>query len=115
MAGERRIGVVGVLVGVLMVAIVIVVALVIFRPARPKSEPAPQLNVPIERAKKIKCLAQLNKVNTAIQLYGAENGNYPSRLEDLTVLSSADLICPVSNRAYLYDSESGRASCPGHD
>ena len=115
MAGDRRIGFTGILAGVLIMAAVTVVALVVFRPSRPKNEPAPHLSVPIERANNIKCLAQLHKITTAIQVYGAENGKYPGRLEDLTVLSPSDLICPVSNRAYAYDSLSGRVSCPGHD
>ena len=115
MAGDRRIGVVGVLAGVLVLVGVTAVALVVFLPHRPKSAPAPQLSVPIERANNVKCVVQMKKINTAIQMHGSENGKYPGRLEDLTVLSSSDLICPVANRPFLYDSVAGRVSCPGHD
>ena len=115
MAGDRRIGAVGVLVGVVMLACVIVVGLIVFRPARPKSVPQPQLEVPIERANAVKCIVQLNKVNAAIQMYAAENGKYPDRLSDMKILSPSDLNCPVSNRVYIYDANTGRASCSGHD
>jgi len=115
MANNPRIGPAGVLIGAVMLTCVIVAGLIIFRPSRPKSEAAPRLNTPIERASNIKCVSQLRKINTAIQMYGAENGKYPDRLQDLTVLSASDLICPVSNRPYSYDPAAGRASCPGHD
>jgi hypothetical protein len=114
MAGDRRIGIVGIMAGVMVLAGVTAVALVVFLPHRPKSGSSPELSVPIERANNVKCVVQMNKINTALQMYGAENGKYPGRLEDLTVLSSSDLICPVSSRPFLYDSVAGRASCPGH-
>jgi hypothetical protein len=115
MANDRRVGVAGVLVGVFILACVTVLGFIVFRPARPKSEPAPQLYVPIERANNVKCVVQLNKINATIQMYGAENGKYPDRLQDLTDLSPSDLNCPVSNRVYKYDPATGRATCPGHD
>jgi hypothetical protein len=115
MAGDRRLSVTGVVAGVLILIAVIVVAIILFWPAKPKTEPSSTLSVPIERAKNIQCLTQLRKVTAAIQMSAAENGKYPGRLQDLDVLSGTDLICPVSNRAYRYDSISGRVSCPGHD
>ncbi len=79
MAGDRRINAAGVLAGVLMLLVAAFVAMVVFRPSRPKSEPAPELSVPMERAGNLKCLVQLNRIKAAIQMYGAENGNYPGR------------------------------------
>ncbi len=69
---------------------------------------------PIDRAKTVQCNALLKKINDAVRLYQIENNNLPMNLSDLRELSSSELYCPVTGKAYEYDVETGRVTCPGH-
>lgn len=115
MAGDRRINYVSVIIGALSLVLAIILAFVIFRPTTPKKVPSPVLNTPIERAQNLTCLARIRKVETAVQMYAAENGKYPDRLGAVAELADSDLVCPLTNRPYRYDPANGRVSCLGHD
>ena len=69
---------------------------------------------PIERARNVQCLAQIEKVDMQVQLYRVRHGQYPGNLEVLEDLSPEDLHCPVSQSPYGYDPQSGRITCPDH-
>lgn len=69
---------------------------------------------PIQRAKNVECLAQIEKIEMQVNLYSVQNGKYPENLGELDDLLESDLRCPVTGNAYLYDSESGRVSCQDH-
>jgi hypothetical protein len=115
MAGDRRVNYVSVVIGVVALVLGAILAFVIFRPLTPKNTPSPVLNAPIQRAQNLACRAQIRKVETAVQIYAAENGKYPDRLDAVEELSDSDLICPLTNRPYRYDPANGRVSCLGHD
>jgi hypothetical protein len=69
---------------------------------------------PVQRAKSVECLAQIRKLELQVQLHSVQSGRYPESLGMLEGLSESDLHCPVTHNYYLYDSQSGRVSCPDH-
>jgi len=69
---------------------------------------------PIQRAKNVECLAQIRKIETQVQLYSVQNGQYPESLGELEALKESDLRCPVTGNGFLYDPESGHVSCQDH-
>ena len=69
---------------------------------------------PIERARNVQCLAQIEKIDMQVQLYRVRHGQYPENLEDVEDLSPQDLRCPVTQSPYQYDPQSGRVACPDH-
>jgi competence protein ComGC len=69
---------------------------------------------PIKRARNVECLAQVKKVEMQVQIYSAQNGRYPESLDMVEGLSEPDLHCPVTQKHYQYDPQSGRISCPDH-
>lgn len=69
---------------------------------------------PIKRARNVECLAQVKKVEMHVQIHSVQNGRYPGSLDMVDDLSEADLRCPVTQKDYQYDPQSGRVSCPDH-
>jgi hypothetical protein len=101
-----------------LIAALLVIALMAFIAIRyfagqPGSETAGE-GSPIERARNVQCLAQIEKIEMQVQLYNVENGQYPGNLEVLEGLKQQDLRCPLTQNAYHYDPQSGRVSCPDH-
>ena len=77
--------------------------------------PAPgQAESPIQRAKNVECLAQIRKIETQVQFYSVQHGQYPASLGEVGGLLEEDLFCPVRGNRYLYDAESGRVACLDH-
>jgi len=79
-----------------------------------KGEEAGPVTAPIDRAKIIQCQSQIRRIETTVQMYYAENVQYPSSLRELEGLSEADFYCPVTNNPYEYNSITGRVTCSGH-
>ena len=69
---------------------------------------------PIERARNVQCLAQIEKAEMQVQLHRVKHGQYPENLDVVEDLSPQDLRCPVTQSPYQYDPQSGRVSCPDH-
>lgn len=63
------------------------------------------------------CQANLRAIDTAVQVYYAQKGDYPTSLTDLqnAGLLSVSLSCPQNQAAYTIDSTTHKAVCPnGH-
>ena len=97
----------------IITAIIAVIVLRMYTGAGGKGS-AINAQTPIDRAKTLQCNMLLKKMNDAVRLYQMENNNLPSSLSDIRELSSSELYCPVTGKAYEYDSETGRVTCPGH-
>jgi hypothetical protein len=80
----------------------------------PQGEGGEGAESPIQRARNVQCLAQIEKIEMEVQLYGVQHGHYPARLDMLGGLEQTDLYCPVTRTRYEYDPQSGKLSCPDH-
>lgn len=71
----------------------------------------------IDTAKAEDCRQRLTQIRTGIETYKTSNGTEanPSTLEDIGLGVSTDYFyCPVSGKAYIYDSAAGTVQCPTH-
>ena len=100
------------IMSLVVIAVVAFFAVVLLR--GPQGAGGAAAESPIQRAKNVQCLAQIEKIETEVQVYGAEHGQYPGRLDMLRGLEQTDLYCPVTNTRYEYNPQSGRVSCPDH-
>ncbi len=107
----RTYALIGFLVALVIVAILVYKAGILYTRG---SEGSQVVTSPIERANRTQCTAQIRKLQMAIQHYFSENGRYPANLVDLGDISSAELNCPVTGDAYIYDPERGMVMCPQH-
>ena len=96
----------------LMIALMVFLAIRIFA-VRQGTETSGR-GSPIERARNVQCLAQIEKIEMQVQLYGVRLGRHPETLEVLEGLGPDDLRCPVTRSPYQYDPQSGRIFCPDH-
>ncbi len=69
---------------------------------------------PPERANILRCKTQIKKIETAIQIYYAENSKYPDKLEDLDDIQAYETSCPITGQVYIYNPENGNVICPEH-
>jgi hypothetical protein len=65
--------------------------------------------VALERAKGVECQNNLQQLRAAIATYQANNGTFPSSLEELQ--SNVPLQCPVGGEPYTYDPSTGQVHC----
>lgn len=66
-------------------------------------------------AKEAACRANLRSLDSAIEVYYAEQGVYPSSLADVAQFAQSPMECPLDKAAYGYDPNTHRATCPhGH-
>ncbi len=104
------IGIVSLVISLLVVSILVITAMNRYTGTRSETV----VKQPVVRAQTINCLSKIRKVESAIQVYFIENGKYPEHLSDLTELSSDDLYCPLTGRAFSYSSITGKVFCPDH-
>ncbi|UCG93219.1 MAG: type II secretion system protein GspG [candidate division WOR-3 bacterium] len=97
----------------LLIAAILAFFAVTYYTGRGQEEAGP-VTAPIDRAKVLQCQSQVRKIETAVQMYYAENVTYPTGLRELEGLSETDLYCPVTNSPYDYNPSTGRVTCPGH-
>lgn len=73
---------------------------------------------PIDKAKRVQCIAQRRNIDTVIRMYNADKLKFPSSLSHLKDYSSdltdESFYCPVTRNPYNYDSQTGKVSCPDH-
>jgi len=100
------------IMSLLVIALIALFAVVYFRGKRGPESPSG--DSPIQRARNVQCLAQIKKIEMQVQLYSVQNGRYPEDLGMLEGLAEPDLRCPITQRHYQYDPQSGRVSCPDH-
>jgi hypothetical protein len=109
---SRGMAVITLVISMVIAALLVVVALSIF--TRRTSAGEDSVTGPIEKGRSIQCLAQRRGVETSLQLYRAEHGNYPAYLDDLTDLTGREFRCPATDTPYVYDQGAGKLVCPDH-
>ena len=109
---SRGMAVITLVIAMVLAALLVVIALRVFTRSAPTEEGG--VTAPIERGKSVQCLAQLRRVETSLQMYRAEHGRFPDKLDDLTDLSDEEFECPVTGVWYIYHRDAGKLSCPDH-
>ncbi|MBN2621258.1 type II secretion system protein GspG [candidate division WOR-3 bacterium] len=110
--GPRSLGVIPIAGSLVVVAFLIVLAVQIYGGGKGKDGQA--ITKPIEQASALQCRTQVRNLKTAIEMYCAENGQYPADLQELGNVGEDMLYCPVTRSAYFYDPQTGRVWCPDH-
>jgi len=103
---------ISIILSLLIIAIIILTALMLYRGGQ-THETGP-VTTPIEKGKAVQCLAQVRRVETAVQMYRAEQGAFPPHLNELTDLAEEDYYCPVTDSPYDYNPATGKVTCPDH-
>ncbi len=103
---------IAIILSLFIIAVIIVAALLMYRGGA--TQEAGPVTTPIEKTKAIQCLAQIRRIETAIQMYHIEQGTFPSNLSELTDLTEDDFYCPVTASPYDYDPITGKVTCPDH-
>lgn len=71
----------------------------------------PRINLSLTKAKDATCKANINAIQSAIELYYFENDDYPDSLDDLDFRE--DPVCPFGD-AYVIDRNSGEVKPHDH-
>ena len=100
-----------VLFSLLIAAIIVYVAITLYTGGKDQDE---VIKSPLERGKGVQCLAQIRRIETALQMYRAEHAQYPSDLSELDDLSDDEFFCPVTGSRYDYNPTTGKVTCPDH-
>jgi len=103
---------VSIILSLLIIAIIIVAALLMYRGGA--TQKTGSVTTPIEKGKAVQCLAQIRRIETAIQMYHTEQGTFPPNLSELTDLAEDDFYCPVTKNPYDYNPATGKVTCPDH-
>jgi len=104
----------------LLVAVVILVALAAWLLPRyltsSKNAAGQTIQAPIQRAQGVDCANNLRQIRLAITMAQQTDEHFPASLNELLTngsgLSRQMLVCPDSKMPYVYDSATGRVSCP---
>ncbi len=108
----RGIAFLAIMISLIVALIVIYAAITLYTGGKDTKEET--ITTPIERGRSVQCLAQMRRVEAAIQIYRLENGRYPSALNEVEDLTGDDYYCPVTNNAYYYDPVTGNVTCQDH-
>ena len=95
----------------LTTALLIVAALILYRGGRGDEKTH---RPPIKRAEALLCKNLIKKVQGEIDVYTFENEKYPENLAEIPNLHAGDFVCPITGKAYAYDSTAGKIRCPDH-
>lgn len=109
----RGMALISIIISLLIMALLIYVALTLYSGG--KDNATETITAPIERGRAVQCLAQIRKVEIATQMYLAENGRYPSSLNEVEDLTKEDFYCPVTKNLYNYNPRTGEITCPYHN
>ena len=112
---EQRSGgmaIVTLIISMIMVALLVVVALMIF--TRRTAAGEDPVTAPVEKGKAVQCLAQRRRVETSLQQYQVEHGTFPATLDALAGFPHEEFRCPVTGTPYVYDPGVGKLICPDH-
>ncbi len=121
----KRLG--GGLVGMLVAAAIVLVAVVVFTtdpfhfsgaaPARADGKGTTVMGASIYKAKDATCQSNLQQLRMSLQANAdPSEGAFPQSLEE-TRLGPEFLKCPVGGEPYVYDPQTGQVHCPhpGHE
>ena len=98
------------LISLVIAAIIVYVAITLYTGRTDQT-----IKTPIERGKGVQCLSQVRRIETSLQIYRIDRGQYPSSLNDLEDLSEDEFFCPVTGSPYQYNSVTGQVTCPDHN
>jgi competence protein ComGC len=107
---HRGLAIITMVISLLIAAIIIYAALTIYKTG--KSDQG--ITSPIDKGKRIQCVAQIRRIEIEIKMYLVEHSRYPSDLSELEGLSEEDFYCPETHNPYKYDPGTGRVTCPDH-
>lgn len=110
---SRGMALISIIISLLIMALLVYVALTLYSGG--KDNATETITAPIERSRAVQCFAQIRKVETAIKMYLAEHGRYPSSLNEIEDLTKEDFYCPVTNNPYNYNPGTGKITCPDHN
>ena len=86
--------------GVTLVELLVVVVIL----AALSAVAVPRISQSAANAKKKACAANIDIINSSIEMYYAENGSYPADLEVITISTDyfpdGEPVCPVNDAAY---------------
>jgi type II secretory pathway pseudopilin PulG len=108
---RKGMAVIAILFSLLIAAIVIYVAISLYTGGTNQEE---VIKTPLERTKQVQCLAQIRRLETALQMYRAEHGQFPTNLGELEDMGESEFVCPVTGSRYEYDPTTGKITCPDH-
>lgn len=126
---RRESGQVGLLALVVGVALIAIIAAVVWtkmghqqRAQQPMPLPTTARTVPgqaLEQGSAVECISNLRSIRQAIEMSKATDEAPPPSLSALSSsgITPSMLSCPVSHRPYQYDPRTGRVWCttPGHE
>ena len=107
--------------GTLLVELLVVVAIIailagVYLGAKKRSASGEEKTTPkaaMDKAHDVECMNNLNQLRSLIQMSATENGAFPKALDSRSAINR----CPVSNKPYTYDPQTGTVKCttPGHE
>ncbi|HNU70688.1 MAG TPA: hypothetical protein PKJ77_04990 [Thermodesulfobacteriota bacterium] len=112
---KAGLGVVGLLLTTLFVAILIATAIKINDIYSSRNTPndtsaKTSSENPVKKARSVECLLKAKTLATDIQAYRIEHDRFPDFLDEIT----DDYACPLVGDDYEYDPETGEIWCPVH-
>lgn len=113
MKGLSRPGPLALIAGAIALIAITIAILITARPAPSKTAASVPTGA-IDRARDIECRSRLRILDNALQIYMTENGHPPEHLDQLAEVDPSAGYCPVTGKAYVYDVQTGRVTCPGH-
>jgi type II secretory pathway pseudopilin PulG len=107
----KGMAIIAILFSLVIAAIVIYVAIILYTGGKGQDE---TIKSPLERGKAVQCLAQVRRLETALQMYRVQHGEFPQALSELEDMSESEFVCPVTGSQYEYDPTTGKITCPDH-
>lgn len=101
--------VIALLISLVVAGIIVYVAITLYT-----GDSDQTIKTPIERSKGVQCLSQIRRIETSLQIYRIDHGQYPSNLDGLEDLLNDEFFCPVTGSPYQYNSVTGQVTCPDH-
>jgi len=108
---SKGMAVIAILFSLLIAALLIYVAITLYTGGTDQDE---VIKTPLEKTKQVQCLAQIRRLETALQMYRAEHAQFPTTLGELEDMAESEFVCPVTGILYGYDPATGRVTCPDH-
>jgi hypothetical protein len=108
---SKGMAVIVILFSLLIAAILIYVAIALYTGGTDQDD---VIKTPIERGKQVQCLAQIRRIETALQMYRVQHTDFPNTLGELEDMAESEFSCPVTGSPYKYDPATGKVTCPDH-
>ena len=79
----------------------------------------PRISQSATNAKSKACLTNIDVLNSAIELYNADHGEYPTNLQtvtqDITLFPDGEVYCPITDAVYSNSLVNNRVDASGHN